>query len=62
MLGRVETRLENCNEREEREANRNECEECDRFLYQRHDERDPDSQYLKSIKIDIHTFDGRHDL
>ena len=29
--------------------------------YQRRSERDPDSQLLKSIKIDVPTFDGRHD-
>jgi len=62
-LGRVETRLENRNEREEHEANRNERgEECDRLvLYQRRGEQDPGSQYWKSIKIDVHNFDGHHD-
>ena len=52
-LGRVETRLENCNEHEG-ERNR-------MVPYQERGERDPDSQFLKSIKIDVPTFDGRHD-
>ena len=30
-------------------------------LYQRHSEHDPDSQYLKNIKINVNNFDGRHD-
>ena len=52
-LGRVETYLENCNDWEE---------ERDRLVsYQGRDERDPDSQYLKSIKINVQTLDGRHD-
>jgi len=55
-LDRVETRLENCNNREEREGER------DRMVpYKERSERDPDSQYLKSIEIDVQTFDGRHD-
>ena len=51
-LGRVETRLENHNDREER----------DRLVpYHGRGERDPDSQYLKSIKIDVQIFDIHHD-
>ena len=51
-LGRIETHLENRNEHEER----------NRVVpYQGHGQRDPDSQPLKSIKIDVPTFDGRHD-
>jgi len=59
---RVETRLENCNEHEEHEATRSEREEeRDRLvLYQRRGEQDPDSHYLKSIRIDVDTFDGHH--
>jgi len=63
MLGRVETHLENHNEHKEGcEANHNEHEEeCDWLvLYQRRDEQYPHSQYLKNIKIDVHTFDERH--
>jgi len=52
-LGRVETRLEN---RNEHEGERNRM-----VPYQERGERDPDSQFLKSIKIDVPTFDGRHD-
>ena len=52
-LGRVETRLEN---RNEHEGERNRV-----VPYQGRGERDPDSQFLKSIKIDVPTFDGRHD-
>ena len=49
-------RLENHNDREK------EREQRDRLVpYQGRGERDPDSQLLKSIKIDIPIFDGRHD-
>ena len=49
-LGRVETRLENHNEHE---GERNRL-----VPHQGRGERDPDSQFLKSIKIDVPTFDG----
>jgi len=52
-LGRVETHLENRNEHD--------GEHNWMVQYQGRDERDPDSQFLKSIKIDVPTFDGRHD-
>jgi len=49
-------RLENHNDREK------EREQRDRLVpYQGRGERDPDSQYLKSIKINVQTFDGHHD-
>ena len=63
-LGRVETHLENRNVRkEESDPNNNEHEEERRSLipYQRQNEQDHDDQCLKSIKLDVPTFDNRMD-
>ena len=64
-VGRIETCLKNCNGRkEEPDPNHNEHEEESGSLipYQRWNEQDPDDKYLKSIKLDILTFDGHLDL
>ena len=50
-LGRVETRLKNRNEREEKHG--------PWTPYQRRYAQDPDDWYLKSIQLDVPTFDSR---
>ena len=63
ILSKIETYLENHNERKERDPNHNECEEeCGPLIpYRRWKEQDPDDQYMKSIKLDVLNFDGRLD-
>ena len=62
-LDKVETRLENRNERKEKlDSNCNEREEHGLFIpYQRRNVQEPNDQHLKSIKLDVLTFDGHLD-
>jgi len=62
-LSRVEMRLENCNEHKEPDPNCNKGDKgCGLLLsYQRWNKQDLDDQYLKSIRLDVLTFDGRLD-
>ena len=62
-LDKKETCLKNRNECEERDLNCNKHEEeCGPLTqHYRRNEQNPDAQYLKSIKIDVPTFDGRDD-
>ena len=63
-MARVETRLENQSEREEkRDLNRTELdrEHSPLIQYEGQNARDPDDQRLKSIKLNVSTFDDRLD-
>ena len=59
-MARVETRLEN---RSERDLNRTELdrEHSPLIQYEGQNARDPDDQRLKSIKLNVSTFDDRLD-
>ena len=59
-LGRVETRLENYNEHKEEpdpNINERELEHGPLIQYEGWNVWDPNNQYLKSIKLDVLTFD-----